>query len=81
MSQALRSGRKNGIKEVSQRVPPIFGRASIMLGISPQSAHILAAYNFLCSGCPTKSARLFAYDSVTLNVTENIVVIWSSHEH
>ena len=33
VSQALQRGRRNGITEVSQRAPPIFGWAAIMLGI------------------------------------------------
>jgi len=35
VSQTLRRGTRNGIAELSQRAPPIFGRAAIMLGISP----------------------------------------------
>ena len=39
VSQTLRRGTKNGITELSQRVPPIFGMAAITLA----SAHILVA--------------------------------------
>jgi len=33
-------GARNGIMELSQRAPPIFGRAAIMLYISPHSSNI-----------------------------------------
>ena len=35
VSQTLRHGTRNGITELSQGAPPIFGRAAITLGISP----------------------------------------------
>jgi len=35
MSQTLRRGTRNGITELSQTAPPIFGRAAITLGICP----------------------------------------------
>jgi len=35
VSQTLRRGTRNGITELSQRAPPIFGEASITLGIGP----------------------------------------------
>jgi len=38
VSQTLRPGTRNGITAVSQRVPPIFGWAAIMLGIGPHSS-------------------------------------------
>jgi len=38
VSQTLRRGTRNGIAELSQRVPPIFGRAAITLGIGPHSS-------------------------------------------
>ena len=34
----LRRGTRNGNTELSQRAPPIFGRAAIMLGIGPHSS-------------------------------------------
>ena len=34
VSQTLRRDTRNGITELSQRAPPIFGRAAITLGIS-----------------------------------------------
>ena len=38
VSQTLRLGTRNGITELSQRTPPIFGWAAITLGIVPQSS-------------------------------------------
>ena len=38
VSQILRRGTRNGITELSQRVPPIFGTAAITLGIGPHSS-------------------------------------------
>ena len=35
VSQSLRRGTRNGITELSQRAPSIFGRAAITLGIDP----------------------------------------------
>ena len=37
VNQTLRRGTRNGITELSQRAPPIFGRAAITLGIGPHS--------------------------------------------
>ena len=37
VSQTLRRGTRNGIKELSPRAPPIFGRAAITLGIGLHS--------------------------------------------
>ena len=37
VSQTLRRGTRNGITQLSQRAPPIFGRAAITLGIGPHS--------------------------------------------
>jgi len=34
-SETLRRGTRNGITELSQTAPPIFGRAAIALGIGP----------------------------------------------
>jgi len=42
VSQTLQHGTRNGIMELSQIVPRIFGWATIMLGIGPHS-------NYLCS--------------------------------
>ena len=41
VSQTLRRGTRNGITEISQRAPPIFGRAAITLGIGPHSSFFL----------------------------------------
>jgi len=38
VSQTLRRGTRNGITELSQRAPPIFGWAAITLGIGPHSS-------------------------------------------
>jgi len=38
MSQALRHGTRNGIMQLLQRAPPIFGWAAITLGIGPHSS-------------------------------------------
>jgi len=38
VSQTLWHGTRNGITELSQRAPPIFGWAAITLGISPHSS-------------------------------------------
>ena len=38
VSQTLRHGTKNGITELSQMAPPVFGWAAITLGISPHSS-------------------------------------------
>jgi len=42
VSQTLRRGTRNGITELSQRAPPIFGQAAITLGIDPHCS---------CSSC------------------------------
>jgi len=48
VSQTLRRGTRNGITELSQRAPPIFGRATITLGIGPHSSSL---YNVI-QNCP-----------------------------
>jgi len=40
VSQTLWHGTRNGITELSQRTPPIFGRAAITLGISPHASFV-----------------------------------------
>jgi len=40
INQTLRHGTRNGITELSQRLPPIFGRAAFMLGIGPHSSYL-----------------------------------------
>ena len=39
ISQTLRHGTRNGITELSQRAPPIFGWMAITLGIGPHSSY------------------------------------------
>jgi len=41
VSQTLWHGTRNGITELSQRAPPIFGWAAITLGIGPHSSRLL----------------------------------------
>jgi len=41
VSQILRRRRRNGVMELSQRAPPIFGRAAITSGIGPHSSYYL----------------------------------------
>jgi len=41
VSQTLRRGTRNGITELSQRAPPIFSWAAMMLGIGPHSSSFL----------------------------------------
>ena len=41
LSQTLPRGTRNGITELSQRAPPIFGWAAIMLGVGPHSSFVL----------------------------------------
>jgi len=38
VSQTLRHRTRNGITELSQRAPPVFGREAITLGIGPHSS-------------------------------------------
>jgi len=40
VSQSLRRGTRNGITELSQTAPPVFGRAAITLGIDPHPSSI-----------------------------------------
>jgi len=41
LSQTLRCSTRNGITELSEMAPPIFGRAAIRLGIGPHSSYLL----------------------------------------
>jgi len=43
ISQTLWRGTRNGITELTQRAPPIFGWAAVTLGIGPDSSIIIAA--------------------------------------
>ena len=53
ISQTLRHGTRNGIIELSQRAPPIFGGAVMTLGIGPHSSCIMLSHRdmhtFACS--------------------------------
>jgi len=44
ISETLRHGTRNGIMELSQRAPPIFGWAAITLGIGPHSNLFLLSF-------------------------------------
>ena len=46
-SAKLRRGTRNGITELSQRAPPIFGWAAITLAIGPHSSYRLEGYRLL----------------------------------
>ena len=41
VSQTSRRGTRNGITELSQRAPPMFGWAAIALGIGPHSSFVI----------------------------------------
>jgi len=43
VSQTLQRGTSTGNTELSQRAPPLFGRAAITLGIGPHSSHVCFA--------------------------------------
>jgi len=59
LSQTLRLGTRNGITELSQRAPPIFGRAAITLGIGPHSILMFSFYNDFCSHRVLEKAHKF----------------------
>ena len=46
VSQTLRRGTMNGITELSQRAPPIFGWAAITFGIGPHSSSRYKVLNY-----------------------------------
>ena len=50
VSQTLRLGTRNGITELSQRAPPILGRAAITLGIGPLCSYVRVAWIFGIQG-------------------------------
>jgi len=52
VSQTLRRGTRNGITELSQRAPPIFGWAAITLSIGPHSSDDVCTSSNFCS-CST----------------------------
>ena len=43
VSETLRRGTRNGITELSQRAPPIFGRAANTLGTGPHITFFLSS--------------------------------------
>jgi len=66
VSQTLRRGTRNGNTELSKRMPPIFGRAAITLGIgpyfsfysAPQCKRCTSYSNSVClSVCPSVTRR------------------------
>jgi len=65
VSQTLQRGTRNGITELLQRTPSLFGRAAITLGIGPHSSYICSAMDdvvltgVLC-GCPFSRVAVFA---------------------
>jgi len=57
VSQTLQRGTRNGITELSQRAPAIFGWAAITLGIGPHSSFCVnSMFIILHSVCPAVSA-------------------------
>jgi len=78
VSQTLRHGTKNGITELSQRGPPIFGRAAITLSIGPNSS-------FCKCSCPTqcwaehKLAEIWKHKGLGTKVKEFSVSFWIKH--
>jgi len=79
VSQTLRRGTSNGITELSQKAPPIFGWAAITLGICPHSSFTLTLPNakrFLATVCKTVRPMLSVRClSVCLYVC-NVGVLW-----
>jgi len=62
VSQTLRRRTRNGIRELSQTAPPIFGREAITLGVGPHSSCLYNALGrpsnqFLQRAFPTPSHR------------------------
>jgi len=69
VSQTLRRGTRNGIAELSQRAPPIFGifgRAAITLGIGSHSSHLSCIFFF--SSPNLSGRRLDVYHTSTNGV-------------
>jgi len=54
VSQTLWRCTRNGIKELLWRVPPIFSRAAITLGIGPHSSCSCCTTTYLCP-CPVEA--------------------------
>jgi len=71
VSQTLWRGTRNGITELSQRVPPIFGCAAIMLGIGPQIGCLLYFYSWCGPSVHLEtSGFLGVYISCIIVITE-----------
>jgi len=51
VSQSLRRSTRNGITELSQRAPPIFGRTAITLGICPHYSLLHFAWGIADAKC------------------------------
>ena len=54
VSQTLRFGTRNGITELSQRAPPIFGMAAITLGIGPHSSCFCIKHDVFVAGAKSR---------------------------
>ena len=74
VSQSLRRGTRNGITELSQTTPPIFGGAAITLGIGPHSSYCDCYNNYnrlTLAGCTwylqTQILQRSSYFSNTLS--------------
>jgi len=61
VSQSLRRGTRNGITELSQRAPSIFGRAAITLGIDPHCSCL----SVLCTFRKQKMTSVIADSKVS----------------
>jgi len=58
ISQTLQPCKRNGITELSQRAPPIFGRVAITLGIGPHSSIIYCFVNTWIAAFKQTSLRM-----------------------
>jgi len=75
--QTLRRGIRNGITELSQRAPPIFGWAAMTLGICPHSSMLcfyarLAVSIILFRGSKQYGDDYCDYHYLTVSVTISI---------
>jgi len=79
LSQTLRRGTRNGITELSQRVPPVFGWAAITMAIGPHSCYY-CVWSFFSLRSRWKCQSLITrYDiGCTLPFRRRVIkVIWS----
>ena len=74
VSQTLRRGTRNGITELSQRVPPIFGRAVITLGIGPHSSCSESAQNnrYIHEFCSQRLSTSHRYTIIVVSTSRPI---------